>query len=110
MGVSKKKSTKKWMVYKGKPWKPLLKIDDLGGKTTLFLATPIFVETSLEAFFPSGSLQLQPSPVQRGSIDIQTPKLRIYLDPPNAPKKSLNILIYIDIYLAILCDLFGMVK
>ena len=36
MGVSKNSGTPKWMVKNGKPWKTLLKMDDLGGKSTIF--------------------------------------------------------------------------
>ena len=40
MAVSKNRGTPKWMVYNGKPYLELLKMDDLGGKTYYFRKHP----------------------------------------------------------------------
>ena len=40
MGVSKNSGTPKWMVYKGKPWKTPIKMDDLGGPPLVLVQHP----------------------------------------------------------------------
>ena len=50
MGVSKNRDTQKWMVYSGKP----IKIDDLGGKPTIFgnihIKQPVYVTEKISGF------------------------------------------------------------